>query len=292
MMYQFPENYIYTACTGRCGQHSLGDFINRFALNTLAEVEPPQLLYPNNAPFGNYLRNFQRKWIFTDEMLGRGKALQWYRDGDRDSLARLSRLRLDRVERLCTKQKTQTYFEISKFFIRTYFEATQEIKPEIGILLLKRDPMNNAKSFFNRHKDFRLDNQLPHEKNVILQMEGKNLSLYQLYLWQWCEIELRSMRFIKSRKISRYYELYNSDLNDPVQIFNMLDFFAVEHQSRDVMCSPRPVNTNKDNGFDPTVLTTEDFIDFEIFLDMLPIKFRDELSSLDYWYRKYKAAGF
>ena len=127
-MHQFPLNYIYTACTGRCGQHSLGDFIDRYALNTLVEVEPPQLLYPNNAPFGNYLRDFQRKWIFTDEMLGRGKALQWYRDGDRDSLTRLSRARLNRVGRLCRKQKSQTYFEISKFFIRTYFKTTHEIK--------------------------------------------------------------------------------------------------------------------------------------------------------------------
>ena len=72
----------------------------------------------------------------------------------------------------------------------------------------------------------------------------------------------------------------------------MLDFFAVEHQSLDVMRSLRPVNTNKDNGFDPTVLTTQDFMDFEIFLDMLPTKSRDELSSLDDWDRKYKAAGF
>ena len=292
MMRQFPENSIYTVCTGRCGQHSLGDFVNRFALNTLVEVEPPRLLYPNNAPFGNYLRDFQRKWIFTDEMLGRGKALQWYRDGDRDSLTRLSKLRLDRVERLFSKQKTQTYFEISKFLIRTYFEATQEIKPDIGILILKRDPMNNAKSFVNRRKDFRLDNQLPHEKNVILQMQGKKLSLYQLYLWQWSEIELRTRRFIKSRKISRYYELYNSDLNDPIKICDMLDFFAVEHQSRDVMRSLRPINTNKDNGFDPTVLTTKDFMDFENFLDMIPPKFRYELGSLDDWYRKYKSAGF
>ena len=103
---------------------------------------------------------------------------------------------------------------------------------------------------------------------------------------------MRLIRFIKSRKISRYYELYNSDLNDHVQICDMLDFFAVEHQSLDEMRSLRPVNTNKDNGFDPTVLTTQDFMDFEIFLDMLPTKFRDELSSLDDWYRKYKAAGF
>ena len=291
-MRQFPENYIYTACTGRCGQHSLGDFINRYALNTLVEVEPPQLLYPNNAPFGNYLRNFQRKWVFTDEMLGRGKALQWYRDGDSDSLMRLSRARLDRVDRLCRKQKSQTYFEISKFFMRTYFIATHEVKPDIGILILKRDPMNNAKSFVNRHKDFRLDNLLPHERNVILQMDGKHFSPYQLYLWQWCELELRTLQFISSRNISRYYELYNSDLNDPVKICDMLDFFSVEHQRFDVMPLLQPINTNIENGFDHTVLTVEDFMDFEEFLDMLPPTFRDQLSSLGEWHGKYKAAGF
>ena len=148
MIHQFPENYIYTACTGRCGQHSLGDFINRHALKTLVEVEPPRLLYPNNGPFGNHLRNFQRKWIFTHEMLGRGKALQWYRDGDRDSLMELSRARLSRVGRLCRKQKSQTYFEISKFFIRTYYKATHEIKPNIGILILKRDPIFTLPTLF------------------------------------------------------------------------------------------------------------------------------------------------
>ena len=291
-MRQFPENYIYTACTGRCGQHSLGDFISRYALNTLVEVEPPQLLYPNNAPFGNYLRNFQRKWVFTDEMLGRGKALQWYRDGDRDSLTRLSRARLDRVGRLCRKQKSQTYFEVSKFFIRTYYMATHEIKPDIGILILKRDPMNNAKSFVNRHKDFRLDNLLPHERNVILKMDGKHFSPYQLYLWQWCELELRTRQFISSRNISRFYELYNSDLNDPVKICDMLDFFSVEHQPFDEMPSLQPINTNIENGFNHTVLTAEDFMDFVEFLDMLPTTFRDQLSSLDEWHSKYKAAGF
>ena len=58
--------------------------------------------------------------------------------------------------------------------------------------------MNNAKSFVNRHKDFRLDNLLPHEKNVILQMDGKHFSPYQLYLWQWCELELRALQFLSS----------------------------------------------------------------------------------------------
>ena len=223
-------------------------------------------------------------------MLGRGKALQWYRDGDSDSLTRLSRARLNRVGRLCRRKKSQTYFEISKFFIRTYFKATHEIKPDIGILILKRDPMNNAKSFVNRHKDFRLDNLLPHEKNVILQMDGKHLSPYQLYLWQWCELELRTLQFISSRNISIYYELYNSDLYDPAKIYDMLDLFSVEREPFDVDAFVN-VNTNIESGFDNTVLTAEDFMDFEIFLDMLlPSLVIAEL--FDEWHSKYKAAGF
>ena len=80
--------------------------------------------------------------------------------------------------------------------------------------------------------------------------------------------------------------------NDPVKINDMLDFFTVEHKPFDVMPSLQPINTNIENGFDHTVLTAEDFLDFEIFLDMLPSKVRDQLSSLSEWHSKYKAAGF
>ena len=72
----------------------------------------------------------------------------------------------------------------------------------------------------------------------------------------------------------------------------MLDFFSVEHQRFDVMPLLQPINTNIENGFDHTVLTVEDFMDFEEFLDMLPPTFRDQLSSLGEWHSKYKAAGF
>ena len=152
--------------------------------------------------------------------------------------------------------------------------------------------MNNAKSFVNRHKEFRLDNLLPHEDSVILQMDGKYFSPYQLYLWQWCELELRALQFINAGKISRHYELYNSDLSDPAKICDMLDFFAVEHKPCDVTRSLQPSNTNIQNGFDHTVLTAQDFVDFEKFLDMLPAKFRNQLSSLDEWHSRYKDLGF
>ena len=167
-MLQFPGNYIFTACTGRCGQHSLGDFINRFALNTLVEVEPPQLLYPNNAPFGNYLRNFQRKWVFTDEMLGRGKALQWYRDGDSDSLTRLSRARLNRVGRLCRRKKSQTYFEISKGC-----EGWNVKEDYVLIYSLPNKKTSNSFSTYSTYEDF-LGTKHSFELKDESQFNGKN----------------------------------------------------------------------------------------------------------------------
>ena len=103
---------------------------------------------------------------------------------------------------------------------------------------------------------------------------------------------MRALQFLSSRNISRCYELYNFDLNDPKKICDMLDFFSVEHRPFDVMHSLQPINTNIENGFDHTVLTAEDFMDFEEFLDMLPNNFRDQLSSLNEWHSKYKAAGF
>ena len=72
----------------------------------------------------------------------------------------------------------------------------------------------------------------------------------------------------------------------------MLDFFAVEHQPSDVTRSLQPSNTNIQNGFDHTKVTAQDFVDFEKFLDMLPTKYRDQLSSLDEWHSRYKAFGF
>ena len=44
--------------------------------------------------------------------------------------------------------------------------------------------------------------------------------------------------------------------------------------------SLQPINTNIQNRFDDTVLTAEDFMDFEEFLDMLPSNYRDQTNSL------------
>ena len=292
MFHAYPQNLIFTVCTGRCGQHSLGEYLNKYAFNTLAEVEPPNLIYPNHFPFGTTLRNFQRKWIVSDEMLGRGRALDWYRNGDDAALMRLSMSRQRRIERLCKKHKSQNYFEVSKFFIRSYFNATFETVPSMGVLLLRRDPISNAKSFVNRNKNFTLDNQLPDEKNVILKMDSYKLSPFQRYLWQWCEVELRYLYFIKEKNITRHYILNNYELSDPKKINDMLDFFAIGHADSKTIPPPDPINTNVESGFEKTKITREDFKEFVSFMEMLPASAGDKLPSLEYWFSKYKNLNF
>jgi hypothetical protein len=291
-MQKFPQNLIFTVCTGRCGQHSLGDYLNRYAFDTFAEVEPPNLVYPSHFPFGNLMRDIQRKWIVTEEMLGRGKALDWYKSDDTDALRRLASKRLKRIERLCVKNQCQNYFEISKFFIRSYFAATQDLKPNIGVLLLRRDPMSNAKSFANRGKKFTLDNQTPNEHNVILKMNPEKLSRFQLYLWQWCEVELRYRKFIEEKQIVRHFELSNLDLANPQKLCDMLDCFSINHADIADMVPHNPINTNIQNGFQQTKLTKKDFKEFVKFVEMLPPKIYDTLPLIDDWFSKYKTAEF
>lgn len=50
------RQHIYTVCTGRCGQISLSNYINKFSTNALAEAEPPMPKYKKNFIFSNLVR--------------------------------------------------------------------------------------------------------------------------------------------------------------------------------------------------------------------------------------------
>ena len=83
-------------------------------------------------------------------------------------------------------------------------------------------------------------------------MQPDHLSPFQHYLWQWCEVELRYLRFIKEKNITRHYVLNNYDLIDPKKISDMLDFFSIDHADHETISPPKPVNTNVENGFEKT----------------------------------------
>lgn len=283
-----PENLIFTACTGRCGQFSLVEYLNVFGKACVAEAEPPDLIYPNHWPLGNWLRQVQRRWIVTDEDLGRGKALLWYDEDRRPPLDDLARRRIGRLSRLCRRVGARTYVEASKFFIRSYCDAIADLRPDVGVVLLRRDPLANARSFGNRGKDFRLDGVMPHFRKACLQMDAGTLSRFQLYLWQWAEIELRYQRFIESRRITRHYILHTEELNSPQSLTKFFDYFSI------AVAKPigrlEPINTNESTGRERTSVSRADLDEFDQFYERLPADIRAKLPALVRYRESYRSA--
>jgi hypothetical protein len=284
-----PENLIFTACTGRCGQFSLVEYLNVFGEACLAEAEPPSLIYPNHWPLGNWLRHVQRRWIVTDEDLGRGDTLAWFDEDRREPLARLASRRIKRLSRLSRRAQARTYVEVSKFFIRSYCDAVADLRPDIGMILLRRDPLVNAKSFSNRGKNFRLDGVMPDFRKACLPMDSRVFSPFQLYLWHWAEIELRFQRFIEVKQIGRHYVMRTEDLNSPQRIKELFDYFSIDRIEPIVRLEPR--NTNESKGREGTVVSSADLDEFDRFYDMLPADVRHLLPALVGYRESYAKAG-
>jgi hypothetical protein len=284
-----PENLIFTACTGRCGQFSLVEYLNVFGDACIAEAEPPDLIYPNHWPLGNWMRHVQRRWIVTNEDLGRGKALGWFDEDRKQPLLDLALKRTKRISRLCGRAGATTYVEASKFFIRSYCDATAELRPDIGLILLRRDPLVNAKSFCNRGKDFRLDGVMPDFRKACLPMDAGSLSQYQLYLWQWAEIELRFQRFVESKRIQRHYVLPTEDLNSPQRLANFFEFFSIGTKAPIARLEPK--NTNEGAGHERTRVSQSDLDDFDQFFERLPDEVRRRLPALAGYRESYGEPG-
>ena len=285
-MNDFPENLIFTACTGRCGQNSLVAYLNTFGVDCLAEAEPPDLIYPQRWPLGNWLRHVQRRWIVTHEDLGRGKALAWHDNDECEPLRRLAAKRLRRVRRLCSNARATTYLEASKFFIRSYCDALFDARPDMGVLLLRRDPLMNARSFANRGKDFTLDGVMPHFRKACLPLDIGSLSLFQLYLWQWVEIELRYLSFLDRHGVRRHYECSTEDLNDPVRVEQLFRFFGIGLKKMVEPLAPR--NSNVAQGRQGTLVSRRDLDEFDDFVDMIPFRLLNMIPSLIAYRQAYE----
>lgn len=253
---------IFTACTGRCGQATLVDYFNTFAHSTVAEFEPPQVKSNHYPWIGNIIRDFQRRFIYTDTMLGRGVALKWYKNSDWMKLRCLAKKRLARVNK---KFQCDHYVEVSKFFIRTYYEATYRINPDIGVIYLHRDPCATAKSFMNRQKDFGLDNPMPWFRNVAIPL-GNLLTKYQMYLWLCLEVEKRYWQFISRCNIKKHYEIRTEDLDNPKAIEDLFDYFGIQYAPVQTLIHS---NTNAEKGFSETVVTEGDRGEYRELLAMI-----------------------
>jgi hypothetical protein len=279
-----PLQLIFTAVSGRSGQASLVRLINAFARDCYAELEPPDLIVRRRGRLGSWLETLQRRYITTHEMLGRGQALRWYDDSLEDRLDHLVRKRMRRIFRLQRSKGFRTYFEVSKFFMRTLHEATLRQAPNLSLLKLTRDPIRNARSFANRTTNFLRDNPLPNAKRVCLRMDPAALSPFQLYLWSWCEMELRTERFVCKHGL-RCFALRTEEIDVPERVAAMCEFFGIAHGP---IQSIGRVNTNAERGLPDTRVQPQDLVEFDSFLDKIPSVLRDEIQYL----RDYRPASF
>ena len=164
------SRYIFTVTTGRSGQSSLADLISKHVPGAYAAFEEPQCR-PYLAKYSGFLgtieRNFRRRFIETDELLGRGRVLSAFANGDEAFLDAVVAKRLKRIR----ASGCAIYIDVSKFFARGLHRAFARAVGKFDLILLVRDPLKNMRSFLNRGKNFFLDNVSPDAPGNLLRLE-------------------------------------------------------------------------------------------------------------------------
>ena len=221
-------------------------------------------------------RDFQRKYIAPDVMVGRGEALRWVDNGDTEKLVSLAARRIRRIDRF-ERKGFRHYLEAGPYFLRTYGHQTFKLAPNLRLIKLTRDPLRNAKSFVNRQKDI-FKNSLPPDRpcNILRLSQWRDLSKFQLYLHQWFETELRFADFVDSHHVAKVFRLGTADLSDPRRMHEMFSYFGIENRPFDDLS---PTNTSGEHRKLSTRITTQDVEAFEQFLELVPPRL---LARIDY----------
>ena len=283
---------VFTAALGRTGTHNLAQLFQRYGVDCVAEHEPPQLLLQQlgHRPFfarrgwleersrlARLGRGLQRRFVVTEELLGRGRALDWYDAGDDERIRALARRRLRRVERF-RRAGAKHYVETGQFFLRTFCYALHELVPEMGVIKLTRDPLEAARSLANRGKH-PFNNSLPPDRpsNLFRIADWSRLTPFQLYVHLWLETELRWLAFRERAAVSRVFEISTPELSQPERVAALFRRFGIEHRPFGTLA---PSNANRE----PTRVSTEDVRQFHAVLDLLPAAQRERIA----WLRDYR----
>ena len=149
------NNYIFTITTGRSGQMTLYDILLKYSYNCHTEFESPTL-YKNifSGKLGILEKKFRRKFIDTNELLGRGKTLSAYENNDIQFINKIVTKKLISINRKLKKTNSNIYFDVSKHFVRSLYLGFDNLLENYSVVLLIRDPVLNMRSFLNRKKFF------------------------------------------------------------------------------------------------------------------------------------------
>lgn len=274
-----PGTRLYfTVTAGRSGQASLTEFLQKSVPGCLALFEEPQVRTVLPRFLGDLERRVRRRYVETHELLGRGDVLRAFERGDEAALDRFAARRLAWMDDQISRHDAEICVDVSKYFARGMHRAIARARPDIGIIRLVRDPILNMRSFLARNKDFSLDNVSPDCAFNELQLDVAALSVGELYLWAWCEMNLRYDRLVEEFSLNPAVEIRTEDLNDTSRLADR--FSALGLPFGKIEAAP-PRNTNVSLGHGETIVRADDIETFERFRDRLPAAVRNRISYFD-----------
>lgn len=274
--------FIFTVTPGRSGQASLTELANRCGIGVKAAFEEPQIRPRLPGALGDMERHFRRRFVETHEILGRGDVLRAFAAGDAPLLERYAVARLDWIRGFAAG--FEIFFDISKYFIRGLHRPLVRLTESPAIVFLVRDPIQNARSFVNRGKDFRLDNNAPSDKVNELPMADQQ-SPMDLYFWAWTEGYLRGLRLVEEEGLAPPVVIRTADLVDASAMAG--HFASLRLPVRELVTVP-PINTNESQGHGRTEVTSSDVDAFERWREKIPAGVWDRLFFMhDYNPRKH-----
>ena len=270
-------SYFFTVVAGRSGQATLTEILRRHVPGCFPafEAPSPSLLLPGR--LGQWEHRIRRRFVETNELLGRGKVLGAFERGDVDYLESIARKRVAMIRRDLSRSGAKTYFDVSKFFARGLHVGFRRVLPEIGLLRLVRDPVANMRSFLNRSKNFGLDNSMPDAASNILRLDSRDMVPGELYLWAWCEIYLRFDRMVDEGGVLRSAELRTEMLDDPAHVETALRALGLDFTP---VAPVGHLNTNIGQGFRETRIDADSVATFERYMTRLPGNMLDRIPYL------------
>jgi hypothetical protein len=268
---------VFISTTGRSGTKYLANIINKNAINATAEHDP----YPR----------------------GYGEPIKWYDSGEKEKLIRFAKTKMKRLNRgkkfnglldaplindclgrghsnskkyLPFKMTLRNYFpsvkikdiyvESTHAFIKSFGESMYNLRPDISLIHLTRDPLEVAKSFFNRgtipgpDNPFLLDPNFKKNKIKI----PFDISDFQKCLWYWFETESRHYDFIEEHHIEKIIDIDTTSLNNPIKIKEMFRELDIRHKNDIIL----DVGRNKNKK--PTKLNEEDINEARELIEKIP----------------------
>jgi len=272
------KTIIFVVSPGRSGQSSFAKILEQAFPAAYVGFEEPQISYVLPRQFAYFERKFRRRFLETNELLGRGRVLKAFENQNKKKLRSFGLAKHDWILSKMRQKNAALGFEVNKHFLHGLHIGMADLpETKFKMIQLVRDPIENMRSFLNRNKNFFLDNSSPGCQHNELTLDPKKLSKGQHYLHAWCECYLRAEKFCANQKIE-LLSIKTRELQNPDKIQSLLKRTGLPYQS---ISNYEKTNTNQSKGLGKTVVKSSDIEEAKLFWKMVPDKVKSRLPRID-----------